>query len=158
MFERTLAYMMRLNILAVFFFGLMACNDTAGTKKFEFYYYPARNVYYDVANTQFLYSVNGGKTWQSFKKELGKDPATLGSREVIYSTTQHPWYTNADDIQKYGGKIFSIADEDTTAQAEAVAEKKIVKKTSSSTTNTTNNKKEKKPGFFKRLFGGKKNN
>lgn len=153
MFERSPAYMTRLNILTLFFcLGFVACNNEGTAKKFQFYYYPARNIYYDVANTEFVYSVNGGKTWETFKKELGKDPATLGSREVIYSDSQQPWNNNAADIEKYKGKVFSVTDEDTTTQASAASDKKIVKKTE---TETSNNKKEKKPGFFKRLFGKK---
>jgi hypothetical protein len=99
-----------------------------------------------------VYSVNGGKTWETFKKELGKDPATLGSREIIYSDSQQPWNNNAADIEKYKGKIFSVSDEDTTAKTDAASDKKITKKTESS---TDKKKKEKKPGFFKRLFGKK---
>jgi len=155
MFERTPAYMIRLNILTLFFcLVFFACNTAGSSKKFEFYYYPARNIYYDVANAEFVYSVNGGKTWETFKKELGKDPATLGSREIIYSDSQQPWNNNAADIEKYKGKIFTVADEDTTTQANAVSDKKVVKK-SKTETQTNNNKKEKKPGFFKRLFGKK---
>jgi hypothetical protein len=99
-----------------------------------------------------VYSVNGGKTWETFKKDLGKDPATLGSREIIYSTSQQPWDSNESDIKKYNGKLFSVVDEDTTAQTGLVTEKKIIKKPKPE---TEENKKEKKPGFFKRLFGKK---
>lgn len=153
MFERSPAYMTRLNILTLLFcLSFFACNNAGSSKKFEFYYYPDRNIYYDVANAEFVYSVNGGKTWETFKKELGKDPATLGSREIIYSDSQQPWNNNAADIEKYKGKIFSVSDEDTTAKADAASDKKITKKTESS---TDKKKKEKKPGFFKRLFGKK---
>ncbi len=148
--------MIRLNVffIALFCFGCIACNDAGTGKKFEFYYYPARNIYYDVTNTQFIYSINGGKTWEIFKKELGKDPATIGSREVIYSDSQQPWTHNAADIKQYNGKLFGVADEDTTAQlqTEAVSDKKIIKKAKPV---ADESKKEKKPGFFKRLFGKK---
>ncbi len=154
MFERSPAYMTRLNILTLFFcISFIACNNVGGTKKFQFYYYPARNIYYDVANAEFVYSVNGGKTWETFKKDLGKDPATLGSREIFYSDSQQPWNNNATDIEKYKGKLFSVADEDTTAQTDEISDKKIIKKPKPVT--TTEPKKEKKPGFFKRLFGKK---
>jgi hypothetical protein len=130
---------------------LIACNN-GGEKKFQFYYYPARNIYYDVANAEFVYSVNGGKTWETFKKDLGKDPATLGSKEIIYSDSQQPWTNNATDVKKYNAKLFSVADEDTVANTEIASDKKIIKKANPATEST---KKEKKPGFFKRLFGKK---
>ncbi len=152
MFERSQAYMTRLNILILFLcFNFFACNNTGNAKKFEFYYYPARNIYYDVTNAEFIYSVNGGKTWDTFKKDLSKDPATLGSREIIYSDSQQPWDSNEAHLKQYNGKLFSVRDEDTTAQANVISDKKIVKKASSA----NENKKEKKPGFFKRLFGKK---
>ena len=153
MFERSPAYMTRLNILTLFFcITIIACNNMGGEKKFQFYYYPARNIYYDVANAEFVYSVNGGKTWETFKKELSKDPATLGSREIIYSDSQQPWDSNEADIKKFNGKLFTVAEEDTTTQTDVASDKKIIKKQA---VETNNNKKEKKPGFFKRLFGKK---
>ena len=154
MFERSPAYMTRLNILTFFFcISFIACNNIGGEKNFQFYYYPARNIYYDVANAEFVYSINGGKTWETFKKDLGKDPATLGSREIIYSTSQQPWDSNEADLKKYNGKIFTVPDEDTTSQTDVVSDKKIIKKAVKPETQET--KKEKKPGFFKRLFGKK---
>jgi hypothetical protein len=153
MFEHTPAYMIRLNVffIALACFGFFACNTNAN--KFQFYYYPARNIYYDVANAEFVYSVNGGKTWETFKKDLNKDPATLGTREIIYSDSQQPWNNNAADIKQYNGKLFNVAEEDTTTQTAKVSDKKIIKKPKPVAADE--NKKEKKPGFFKRLFGKK---
>lgn len=155
MFEHIPAYMIRLNVffIALICFGCLACNNN-NAKKFQFYYYPARNIYYDVTNAQFVYSVNGGKSWEVFKKDLSKDPATLGSREVIYSNSPQPWDSNASDLKKYNGKLFSVADEDTTAQTDIVSDKKIIKKPKQVIEEP---KEEKKPGFFKRLFGKKHN-
>jgi hypothetical protein len=154
MFEYKPAVIMCRNFLFIVFLSLhlFACNNNDAAKKFEYYYYPARNIYYDVANAEFVYSVNGGKTWETFKKDLGKDPATLGSREIIYSDSQQPWDSNEADIKKYNGKLFNVGDEDTTVQANGVSDKKIIKKTNPVTIEP---KKEKKPGFFKRLFGKK---
>ncbi len=154
MFEDKPASIMCRKILFIVFLSLylIACENNGNNKKFEFYYYPARNIYYDVANAEFIYSVNGGKTWETFKKTSGKDPATLGSREVFYSNSMQPWDSNETHIKQYNGKLFSVAEEDTTAQTNAVSDKKIIKKAKPVAEST---KKEKKPGFFKRLFGKK---
>ena len=137
-------------LLTFLYLQFTACNTINGAnKKAEYYYYPARNVYYDVSNAQFIYSVNGGKTWEIFKKDITTDPATLGAKHVIYSETE-PWQNNDADVKQYNGKIYSITDEDTTTQ-DIVSDKKIIKKITTAEPAT----KEKKPGFFKRLFGKK---
>lgn len=154
MFEYKPAFTMCRNFLFFIFLclHLIACNNNA-KKKFEYYYYPARNIYYDVTNAQFVYSINGGKSWQVFKKDLNKEPATLGNKQIIYSTSLQPWDSNETHVKQYNGKLFSVADEDTTAYTDAVSEKKTFKKPKPAVTEEP--KKEKKPGFFKRLFGKK---
>ena len=143
--RRTIPFLLLCSVI------IFSCNKGAH-QKFEFIYYPARNIYYDVTNAEFVYSVNGGKTWETFKKDLDKDPATLGSREVIYSNSMQPWDSNETHIKLYNGHLFSVADEDTTALSSKISDKKTIKKAKPVTEST---KKEKKPGFFKRLFGKK---
>ena len=155
-FERSSAFMIKFTIFCIAFLGLnlTACNNSASEKKFEFYYYPARNVYYDVANTQFVYSINGGKSWDTFKKNITADPATLGSRQIIYSDSPQPWDSNQAHIRLYNGKLFNVKDQDTAGQTSIISNKKIIKKAKQA----EGSEPEKKPGFFKRLFGGKKHN
>lgn len=137
-------------------FCFFACNNSAVDKKLKFYYYPSRSIYYDVANTQFVFSVNGGKSWEVFKKELGNEPATLGSKIVFYSDSTQPWLNNAENVKTYNGKVYNIADADTSMQSDEASNKKIAKvKPVTPSQDDTAPKKEKKPGFFKRLFGKK---
>lgn len=135
-----------------------SCNEiTSGNKQFEFYYYPSRNVYYNVAANQYTYSINGGKTWNTFKPKNNMQPATLGSRQIVYSDDEQPWKLNELHRKQYNGKLISLEDADTVTQAGFVTEKKITVKKPKLNVEEPK-KEEKKPGFFKRLFGGKKKN
>lgn len=54
----------------------LSCRDMQEEEKedYEFYYYPQKNVYYDVEKNNFYYSLNGGKTWDSITNTSGNDP------------------------------------------------------------------------------------
>lgn len=138
----------------------MSCDENGiGKKQFEFYYYPSKNVYYDVANNQYTYSLNGGKTWNSFKPKNNNEPATLGNKQVIYSDSQQPWNMNQVHRKEYNGISITIADVDTASQAtDVVSDKKIIVKKPKLNVDEEPKQEEKKPGFFKRLFGRKKHN
>ncbi len=138
---------------------LASCNEAGlGKKQFEFYYYPSKNVYYDVANNQYTYSVDGGKTWNNFKPNTSTEFATLGSRQTVYSDDEQPWKLNQVHRKEYNGTLLSIADADTVAQQQdVITDKKIIVKKPKLNVDQAP-QEEKKPGFFKRLFGGKKHN
>lgn len=132
---------------------LSSCNSLT-PKKLEFFYYPLRNVYYDVTNSLYFYSLDGGKTWDSLNTRTNKDPSTLGAKQIIYSTTPDIWKDNAIHIKQYNGQAINVTGYDSSlSQADLAADRKI-KKTKATVTNTDSGK-EKKPGFFKRLFGKK---
>ena len=131
---------------------MLSCDDI-GQKKFEFFYYPERNVYYDVTNSMYLYSLDGGTTWDSLHTKMNKDSVTLGSKETIYSTTPDIWTNNEAHIKQYNGHTINITGNDSLSQNDLAAERKA-KKVKASATNSEK-KSEKKPGFFKRLFGKK---
>ncbi|MEO8712399.1 MAG: hypothetical protein ABI405_09770 [Parafilimonas sp.] len=131
---------------------MLSCDD-AGQKKFEFFYYPERNVYYDVTNSMYLYSLDGGTTWDSLHAKMNKDSTTLGSKEIIYSTSPGVWADNDAHIQQYNGHIINITGNDSLSQNDLAAERKAKKIKAAAT--KSEKKSEKKPGFFKRLFGKK---
>ncbi|MEP6466102.1 MAG: hypothetical protein ABJB05_07335 [Parafilimonas sp.] len=133
----------------------LSCNDTA-PKKFEFYYYPSRNVYFDVTNDQYLYSLDGGKTWDSLYVKTNKEPATLGTKRIIYSTSLDVWKDNQQHITQYNGQMMNVMNEDSSLMQTDLAADRKIKKAKAPAINTE--KPEKKPGFFKRLFGKKNNN
>ncbi|HEY2728199.1 MAG TPA: hypothetical protein VGI61_13570 [Parafilimonas sp.] len=131
---------------------LLSCTNTATQKKFEFYYYPSRNVYYDVLNSLYLYSLDGGKNWDSLIVKTNKEPATLGTKRIIYSNSPAVWKDNAQHVSEFNGEVINITDNDSSLQTNLAADRKI-KKAKAPVMNVP--KPEKKPGFFKRLFGKK---
>jgi hypothetical protein len=141
--------------VVIFYAIISSCNFTQ--QQFEFFYYPAKNVYYDVTNKLYLYSLDGGKTWDSTYAYTTAEPATLGSKQIIYNPTFNVWEKNNEHVQQYDGHIINISVVDTSDLKQSlVAERKIKKiNTSGSAAVTTAKEPEKKPGFFKRLFGKK---
>ena len=143
-------------ITFLFLITATSCNETGFIKKqFVFYYYPSKNVYYNVANNQYTYSVDGGRTWYSFKPTSNTEAATLGGKQIINSDNEQPWNINEIHRKQYNGTLISVADADSIAQPDVVSDKKIITKKPKLNVEEPP-KKEKKPGFFKRLFGGGK--
>lgn len=143
-----------LNIFFAFVTCFTSCDKlTPGDQKLEFYYYPSKNVYYDVANNQYAYSVNGGKSWSFYKLKNNIEPATLGHKQIIYTTTAQPWDSNEVHRKLYSGSLIAVADIDTSLQTNTVSDKKIIKKAKPVVQPIK--PEQKKPNFFKRLFGRK---
>lgn len=133
---------------------LLSCNSFT-EKRFEFFYYPAKNIYYDVSGKFFLYSLDGGNHWDSVKATTTAEPAILGNKEIIYSPTPDVWLQNDAHVKQYNARVVNIAGVDTgLSDEESVAERKT-KKVRIATNTETTKEPEKKPGFFKRLFGKK---
>lgn len=130
-----------------------SCNDI-GQKKLEFFYYPQRNVYFDVASSQYFFSLDGGKIWDSVYSRTNSEPATLGNKQIIYSDTHAIWNSNEEHLKQYNGHLMNIVGEDTVAiNQDEVADRKTKKIKPASA--DSNKQTEKKPGFFQRLFGKK---
>jgi len=133
---------------------VLSCNNLT-QKRFEFFYYPAKNIYYDVAGKFYLYSLDGGNNWDSVKAVATEESVTLGNKEIIYSPTPEVWLQNDEHIKRYNAHVINIAGIDTgLSNQELVAERKA-KKTRIATNTEQAKEPEKKPGFFKRLFGKK---
>jgi hypothetical protein len=131
-----------------------SCN-TINEKKFQFFYYPQFNVYFDVANSKYFFSLDSGKTWDSVYARTNAEPATLGTKQILYSDTHAIWNSNQQHLKQYNGHAINIVYSDTVAVKEdRVADRKI-KKIKSVTADNTKQQQEKKPGFFQRLFGKK---
>jgi hypothetical protein len=65
----------------------------------KFYYYPATNVYYDVAQGRYIYLDNG--SWTPVAVLPAKIKAANGPRYVVYNKTPDVWVVNSTHIQKY---------------------------------------------------------
>ena len=129
----------------------LSCNNIT-QKKFEFYYYPSRNVYYDVANSLYFYSLDGGKNWDSLNVPSNKEPVTPGTKRIVYSTSLDIWKDNAQHVSEFNGHVVNLIRDSNSLQTDLAADRKI-KKVKAPVMNVP--KPEKKPGFFKRLFGKK---
>jgi hypothetical protein len=130
-----------------------SCNEIT-QKKLEFFYYPQLNVYFDVANSEYFFSLDSGKTWDSAYSHTNGEPATLGNKQILYSNTHAIWNNNEEHLKQYNGHAINIVYSDTvTVKQDEVADRKIkkVKLVSSETIKQP----EKKSGFFQRLFGKK---
>ena len=129
-------------------------------KKLEFYYYPKTNMYYDVANQKYLYSLDSAKTWNTINDQSKKFPSTLGDKKIIYSNTDSVWKYNADHRMTYHGRMYHIIKENNDlpsaykdAREKVHSPKNITKKTTDKRTDSTEPAKKGIRGFFNRLFG-----
>lgn len=132
---------------------LSSC-DSIMQKNYEFYYYPSRNIYYNVSNKEYIYSLNGGQTWDSVFFSTGTPPPTLGNKRILHSQSPDIWLNNAVHIQQYNGQVINIAAIDSSSSQQGFVADRNIKKAVKPVT-TQNKDTEKKPGFFKRLFSKK---
>ena len=96
----------------------------------QFYYYPQKNVYFDVDKKAFFYSLDGGKSWDSITNAADKEPQTLGEKIIVYSVDSRVYKDNAAHRKLYNGRLIDIIDADTafaSALPEAT-ERKVQKK------------------------------
>jgi hypothetical protein len=70
---------------------------------FKFYYYPKLNVYYDATQNNFVYTVDGGVTWQTKKPASTDLPEKLGEKVTIYSPDPDAWIYNSKHRKQYKG-------------------------------------------------------
>ena len=87
--------MKKLLLLVLFF----AATGLAVNAQKKFYYYPGSNVYYDVAQKQYIYLNDG--SWTPVTSlptslRVGRSP-----RYVVYSQTPEVWGQNQEHVKKY---------------------------------------------------------
>jgi hypothetical protein len=74
-------------------------------KRQTYYYYPEWNTYYDVKRKNYIYSINGGKTWDTITNSSNVVASTLGEKIVVHSSSAEIWKDNAEHRQQYGGEL-----------------------------------------------------
>ncbi len=123
----------------------------------EYYYYPSKNVYYDVERSNFLFSLDSGKTWDSVYSATAT-PAIDGKRETVYSTEAPVWKDNEVHLKMYNGVVLNIINEQNLKVHEPPQKKAIASNASNETRNEGEKKERKRPikRFFQKLFGKKK--
>jgi hypothetical protein len=130
---------------------MISCSNIATRQEgLTFHYYPQKNVYFDPATKKYFYSLDGAKTWDSLSTSA-ENPAALGPRMILTSTTGDIWRSNATHRKEYNGTLIDIPPGDTslvtlvnrTAKKMTVAVKK-------------KEKKQEKRNWWQRIFGKKK--
>ena len=87
---------------AVVLVTVLSFGPQAQAQQLRFYYYPASNAYYDVANKTYIYPSGG--SWVT-RGALPSRLSVLGTnRVVVYSATPQVWRNNATHKAKYRGK------------------------------------------------------
>ena len=123
------------------------------------YYYPEKNVYYDVEKNSFWYTLNGGVTWISFTGDANKSTEYLGKRVVLRSNNAEVFKENETHRKSYGGVLLNIRGEDSSqpSQAEEASERKVAERQKPTVNSKPVNKDKKGLGkFFRKIFGKKK--
>lgn len=123
------------------------------TSGFKFYYYPKLNVYYDAAQNNFVYTVDGGVTWQTKKPTNTNLPEKLGKKVTIYSPDPDAWIYNSQHRQQYKGVATNYVQRpEDTAQFVAVATPPMPDTATAITDQSASEeKKEKRGSWFSRL-------
>ena len=70
---------------------------------YRFYYYPTSNFYYDVRQGAFVYTLDGGRTWEVQEAASPQAAKAFKDRKVIDSPVPQVWKYNNDHRAKYGG-------------------------------------------------------
>lgn len=148
-------------IVSIGFGTLYSCSSKQQKPEGKFYYYPKTNVYFDVAKNNYIYSLDGGKTWGNIKNISDKEPATLGKRVVMSSAVDSIWNQNAIHRKQYAGTLYNIINDDNkiASVGSEVTERRGVHKSSkarASTYKPYQRKPEKKRTFFEKVFGKNK--
>lgn len=123
-----------------------------------YYYYPKVNMYYDVANSMYIYRDNAGK-WQSTKQISDKVTTGMGKKAILINPALPVWKSNDYHRMVYSTALYANA-HDFRKQAppkEPVVVNNIIKpEEEKKTGETVQPKEEKKESgiqrFFRRLF------
>ena len=111
-------------------------------------------MYYDVANSIYIYLAEDGKTWQSAKQVTDKLSTGMGKKAVLINPPLPVWKSNAHHKMVYSTALYASSKDFRKAPpkaAPAVANKPITEEKKAEV-----KKEEKKDSgierFFKRLF------
>jgi hypothetical protein len=146
-------------IINLLLFYISCKENKTKDKEFQFYYYPQKNVYYNPLNRNFLYSLDGGKSWNSFiNNNTDSLPNTLGEKVVIYSADTNILADNQKHRKLYNGVLYEITTDDTTriVGAEVSERKVVVTKKAVAAKSAASKAKKGFAGFIDKIFGKRK--
>lgn len=117
-------------IIPALFFFFTACSSDKSKDRFQFYYYPDKNVYYDPLEKQFLYSLNGAKNWVAFADSTDTASVALGKKVLISADKEKVYEDNEKHRKLYDGRLYNvpIGDTATAAVSPEVVERKVTAK------------------------------
>jgi hypothetical protein len=75
---------------------------SSDAQKLKYYYYPGANVYFDIANMQYIYPSNG--TWTTATALPAGLVVTNRPRVIMYNETPEIWQNNQTHVTKYKTK------------------------------------------------------
>lgn len=153
-------YPYRLLIILLFIFIGTACQQPQQQQN-EYHYYPDLNLYYDVTHKNYLYSMDGGNTWDSIDAKTKTIPEALGPKVVLYTTSDSIWKDNEAHRQQYNGYVYNVAEDNgdaDTVEAVVTEKKKPVKKVAPTKEPPPQEEKKKKGlgKLLQKIFGKNK--
>jgi len=132
----------------------------------ELYYFPDKNVYFDVKNAKYYYSLDSTASWDSLTFNDKDYGSTLGERIAIKMPPGNAWENNNADRKTYNGIILNVVNSRTIllAKQDSINRQKprIIIKPKTDTDPEEDVKVEEEPQkrglkkFFNKLFGKKK--
>lgn len=131
-------------------------NEVASKKELQYYYFPKTNIYYDVAEANYIYSLDSGRSWQKVNNfKMNEPPLTLGGKIIISGNGEEIWKDNESHRSLYGGMLYNVITRDTSFLLADNAVKTTENKKSGYKSDSTISNPKKKRNFFQRLFGKK---
>jgi deoxyxylulose-5-phosphate synthase len=134
--RKAVLFMVMVMSIGLFALSCQSSGSQEVNEEYQFYYYPQKNVYFDVEKKSFYYSLNGGKSWDSLASTSDQEPLTLGDKIIVYSADNRVYKDNAAHRKLYNGRLINIADADTSfvsAMPEVAARKLPKRKTAQDT-------------------------
>jgi len=145
---------------------LFSCKrkDSSATEN-DLYYFPEKNIYYDVKTANYYYSLDSARSWDSMNYTGADFGAALGAKISLKKKGKNPW-SNNDSLRKvYHGRVLNLVNHRTSliARADSLSRIKpivVIKPKSTGKEDTVEVQEEPpKKGlkkFFNKLFGKKK--
>jgi hypothetical protein len=85
--------------------AIVVFSTKLSNRKNTFYYYPEWNAYYDTRHKNYIYSIDGGKIWNTITNSSNNIEQTLGQKIVLHSHSDQIWLDNAKHRSLYGGEL-----------------------------------------------------
>lgn len=124
------------------------------------YYYPENNIYYDASRSNYYYSLNGGRSWDSMVFKGTGYGAVLGHKVSLERTGNKVWENNEKNRKDYNGVLLNIVNNQTISlsKADSISKIKAIAVVKSLPEVIAKEEPPKKGlrKFFNNLFGKKK--